>query len=150
MGKQQMLPRLWHLAIVAGDDHDGAVHLRRARDHVLDIVRMARAIHMRIVALVRLVLQVGRGNGDAACPLLGRIIDFTVRLELCLVLLRQYCDGSVSRAPLRRTRIGRMALVRARARVVTAAAMAAHVVPMMVARVISGENHGDQCYRRPQ
>ena len=37
-----------------------AIHLRRARDHVLDVVGVARAIDVGIVPLGRLILDVRR------------------------------------------------------------------------------------------
>src|SRR6185436_17010897 len=61
-----------------GDDQDRAVHLGGAGDHVLDVVGVARAVDMGVVAGVGLVLDVGDGDGDAALALLGGVVD---RLE---------------------------------------------------------------------
>ena len=47
-----MLARLRHRAVRRRHHEDRAVHLRRARDHVLDVVSVARAIDVRVVALV--------------------------------------------------------------------------------------------------
>src|SRR3546814_5579488 len=49
-----------------------AVHLRRTRDHVLHVVRVPGAVHVRVVPLVRLVLHVRRRDRDAARLLLRR------------------------------------------------------------------------------
>ena len=50
---------------------DRAVHLRRARDHVLHVVRVAGAVDVRVVAPIRrLVLHVRRRDRDAALALL--------------------------------------------------------------------------------
>ena len=52
-GEQDVLARLRHGAVGGGDHQDGAVHLRRAGDHVLDVVGVARAVDVRVVALRR-------------------------------------------------------------------------------------------------
>ena len=44
-------------------------------DHVLDVVGVAGAVDVRVVAGVGLVLDVGDGDGDAPLPLLGRVVD---------------------------------------------------------------------------
>ena len=51
--EQHVLARLRHRAVRRRHHEDRAVHLRRARDHVLDVVGVARAIDVRVVALVR-------------------------------------------------------------------------------------------------
>ena len=48
-GEQQVLTGLGHGAVGGRDDQDGAVHLSSTGDHVLDIVRVARAVNVRIV-----------------------------------------------------------------------------------------------------
>ena len=73
--QQDVLARLGHRAVGRGDDQDGAVHLRGAGDHVLDVVGVARAVDVRVVARLGLVLDVGDGDGDAALTLLGRVVD---------------------------------------------------------------------------
>ncbi len=73
--EQDVLARLGHRAVGRGDHQDGAVHLRGAGDHVLDVVGVARAVDVRVVARVGLVLDVGDGDGDAALTLLGRVVD---------------------------------------------------------------------------
>ena len=74
-GQQDVLAGLWHRAIGGRDHQDGAVHLGRAGDHVLDVVGVPGAVHVRVVALVGLVLDVGDGDGDAALALFGRLVD---------------------------------------------------------------------------
>ena len=61
-GEQHVLARLRHRAVDGGDDEDRAVHLRRARDHVLHVVGVAGAVNVRVVALLRRVLDVGGGD----------------------------------------------------------------------------------------
>src|SRR6266446_3703865 len=73
--QQNVFTRLRHRSIRSGDDQDGAVHLCRASDHVLDVVRVARAIDMGVVAFVAGILNVRRVDRDAALFFLRRIID---------------------------------------------------------------------------
>ena len=88
-GEQDVLARLGHRPVGRGDDQDGAVHLRRAGDHVLDVVGVAGAVDVGVVARVGLVLDVGDGDGDAALALLGRVVDRVERAVLRLALQRQ-------------------------------------------------------------
>src|SRR3954469_1044907 len=74
-GEQDVLARLGHGAVGRRDHEDRAVHLGRARDHVLHVVGMAGAVDVRVVALVGLVLDVRRGDRDAARLLLRRVVD---------------------------------------------------------------------------
>ena len=73
--QQDVLARLGHRAVGGGDDQDGAVHLGGAGDHVLDVVGVAGAVDVGVVARVGLVLDVGDGDGDAPLALLGRVVD---------------------------------------------------------------------------
>ena len=73
--QQDMLARLGHRSICSGDNQDGAIHLRCASDHVLDVVRVARAIDVCIVAFVARVLYVCSVNRNAAFFLFWRVID---------------------------------------------------------------------------
>ena len=84
-----MFARLRHRAVGGADDEDRAVHLSSARDHVLDVVGVARAIDVRVMTLVRLVLDMRRVDRDAALPLLRSLVDVRVVLELRHALLGQ-------------------------------------------------------------
>ena len=70
-GQQDVLAGLGHRAVGRRDDQDGAVHLGRAGDHVLDVVGVARAVDVGVVPLVALVLDVRDGDGHG----LGRVAD---------------------------------------------------------------------------
>ena len=74
-GEQDVLTRLGHRAVGGRHDQDGAVHLRGAGDHVLDVVGVPRAVDVRVVARRRLVLHVADGDRDAALLLLRSVID---------------------------------------------------------------------------
>jgi hypothetical protein len=81
-GQQDVLTRLRHRAVGGGHDQDGAVHLRRAGDHVLDVVGVPGAVDVGVVPVLGLVLDVGGVDGDAARLLFGRRVDLVVRLGL--------------------------------------------------------------------
>ena len=49
--QQDVLARLRHRAVRGRAHQDRAVHLRRTRDHVLHVVGVARAVHVRVVAV---------------------------------------------------------------------------------------------------
>jgi hypothetical protein len=72
---------LRHRAVGGGDHEDRAVHLGRAGDHVLDVVGVAGAVDVRVVARLGLVLDVRDRDRDAALPLLGRLVDLVERRE---------------------------------------------------------------------
>lgn len=76
-----MLTRLGHRAVRGRDHEDGAVHLRRTRDHVLDVVGVTRRVDVRVVALLGLVLDVRDVDRDTALLLLRRLVDLVERRE---------------------------------------------------------------------
>src|ERR1700682_830288 len=73
--QQDVLAGLGHRAIGGRDDQDRAVHLGGAGDHVLDVVRVARAVDVRVVALLRLVLDMRGRDRDTARLLFGGVVD---------------------------------------------------------------------------
>src|SRR5215204_4024030 len=86
-GEQDVLAGLGHRAVRRGHHEDRAVHLRGARDHVLHVVGVARAVDVRVVAVLRLVLDVRRGDGDPALLLLRSVVDLLEGARLATVLL---------------------------------------------------------------
>ena len=90
-GEQDVLARLRHRAVGRRDDEDRAVHLGGARDHVLDVVGVPRAVDVRVVAVLRLVLDVRGVDRDAALALLGSVVDRRrSRARRVRALLRQH------------------------------------------------------------
>ena len=89
-GQQDVLARLRHRAVSGRTHQDRAVHLRGTRDHVLHVVGVARAIHVRVVARRGFVFHVRRRDRDAARLLFRRRVDRVVRLELATELLRAH------------------------------------------------------------
>jgi translation elongation factor EF-Tu-like GTPase len=90
-GEQDVLARLRHGAVSGGNHQDRAVHLGGARDHVLDVVRVAGTVDVRVVAVRRLVLDVRRRDRDAALLLLRSVVDLREALGLAALALGQ--DG---------------------------------------------------------
>ena len=91
-GEQDVLARLRHRAVDRAHHEDRAVHLRGTRDHVLDVVGVARAVDVRVVALRRLVLDVRRRDRQdlrrvATALRFRRLRDFVVRDVLRAVAL---------------------------------------------------------------
>ena len=74
-GEQDVLAGLSHGAVGRSDNEDRAVHLSSTRDHVLDVVGMAGAVNVSVVASIRLILDVSDGDRDAALALLGSLVD---------------------------------------------------------------------------
>ena len=85
-----MLARLRHRAVRGGDHQDRAVHLRGPRNHVLHVVGVARAVHVGIVAIGRLVFHVRGVDRDPARLFFRRRIDLVVVLRFPSELLRQH------------------------------------------------------------
>ena len=94
-GQQNVLARLRHGAVGRRHHQDRAVHLRRAGDHVLDVVGVARAIHVRVVPLGGLVLHVRHRDRDSAGLFFRRVVDRIEAPELVLriVLGQRLGDG---------------------------------------------------------
>ena len=73
--EQDVLLRLRHGPIGCGDDEDGAVHLRCAGNHVLDVVGVAGTVHMGVVTILRLILHVLDSDRDPTLALFRSVID---------------------------------------------------------------------------
>jgi hypothetical protein len=76
-----VLTRLRHRAVSCVNHKDRAVHLRRTRDHVLDVVGVTGAVHVGIVTVLRLILNVRRRDRDPARFLFWRAVDLVIGLE---------------------------------------------------------------------
>ena len=88
--KQDVLTGLRHRAVSSRNNQDRAVHLSSAGDHVLNIVGMARAVNVRIVTVLGLILNVSGVDRNAALSLFRRLIDVSRnRLILSLALESQ-------------------------------------------------------------
>ena len=77
-----MLARLRHRAVRRRHHQNRPVHLRRARDHVLHVVGVARTVDVRVVTVRRLILHVRRRDRDPACFLFRRLVDLIERHKL--------------------------------------------------------------------
>ena len=98
--QQDVLAGLGHGPVGGGHDEDGAVHLGGPGDHVLDVVGVARAVDVGVVARGGLVLDVGDGDGDAPLALLGRVVDGVEGAVLGAALERQVLGDGRGQAGL--------------------------------------------------
>src|SRR6185369_8313190 len=73
--QQDVLSSLRHRSVRRCHYQYRSVHLRRPGDHVLDVVRMSRAVHVRIVPVLRLVLHVRCCDRDSSRLLFRRIVN---------------------------------------------------------------------------
>ena len=89
-GQQDVLAGLGHGAVGGGDDQYGAVHLGCAGDHVLDVVGVAGAVDVGVVAVGRLVLDVRGVDGDAARFFFGRVVNLVVAFGFATKFGRQH------------------------------------------------------------
>ncbi|MNE41454.1 hypothetical protein D3C80_1355270 [compost metagenome] len=87
--QQDVLAGLRHRAVSGRAHQDRAVHLSRARDHVLHVVGVAGAVDVRVVTVSRLILDVRGVDGDAARLLFRRVVDVGVVHRLAAAGLRQ-------------------------------------------------------------
>ena len=74
-GQQHVLTGLGHRPVGRRHHQDRTVDLRRARDHVLDVVGVAGHVDVGVVTLVGLVLDVCDVDRDAPLPLFGCLVD---------------------------------------------------------------------------
>src|SRR5690554_738752 len=74
-GQQDVLTSLRHGAVSCGANQDSAVHLGRPGDHVLNIIRVARAVYVCVVTGRRIVLNVRGRDGDTTRTLFRCVID---------------------------------------------------------------------------
>ena len=82
-----MLTGLRHRTVRGRDDEDSAVHLRGTGDHVLDVVSMAGAIDVGVVAFGALVFHVGGIDRNPALFFFRRVIDRVVGARFGLARL---------------------------------------------------------------
>ena len=61
--------------------------IKNTSDANLDIISMAGAVHVSVVALLCLVLHQGGVDGDASCLLLGSLVNVFILLEICSLIL---------------------------------------------------------------
>ena len=81
-----MLTGLGHGTVGGGHHENGTVHLCSTGDHVLDVVGVARAVHVGIVTLFSLIFHMGGSNGDAALFFFRCVVDLIVGNEFAAFL----------------------------------------------------------------
>ena len=88
--QQNVLPRLRHRAVRCAYYQDRTVHLCCPCNHVLYIVRMARAVYVRIVPRFRFILYVRCVDRDPTLFFFRRFVNLVILCRFRLPLLRQY------------------------------------------------------------
>ncbi|CDE18803.1 uncharacterized protein BN767_00670 [Acidiphilium sp. CAG:727] len=76
--KKDVFSGLRHRTVGSGNYEDRAVHLSSAGDHVLNVVRVSRAVNVSVVTLVGLILNVSRVNRNTSRLFFGRFIDLVI------------------------------------------------------------------------
>ena len=84
-GEQDVLTGLRHRTVGSGYNEDGSIHLSGTCNHVLNVVSVAWAVYVGIVALLCLVLYVSGVDGDTTLLLFRSIVDLIERLDLVRV-----------------------------------------------------------------
>lgn len=75
LGEKQVLTGLGHGAVGGRDDKDTTVHGGSTGNHVLDVIGVAGAVNVGVVAGVGGVLDVGGGDGDTTGTLFGGLVN---------------------------------------------------------------------------
>lgn len=86
--EQDVLTGLRHRTVSCRHDQNTSIHAGGAGDHVLYVISVAWAVDVTIVALVALILNCGRVDGDTSGLLLRGLVDVVIILELSGVPLR--------------------------------------------------------------
>ena len=81
-GEKDVLAGLRHRTVSRGYNEDSTVHLSGTSYHVLNVVSVAWAVYVSIVALLCLVLYVSGVDGDTTLLLFRSIVDLIERLYL--------------------------------------------------------------------
>ena len=84
--QQDVLARLRHRAVGGVHDQDRAVHLGGTGDHVLDVVGVAGAVDVRVVARFGLVFHMRGRDRDPARLLFRRAVDLVIGAEFAEIL----------------------------------------------------------------
>ena len=70
-----MFASLWHGAVSGRNHQNRAVHLRRARNHIFDVVGVSGSVHVRVVAFFRFVFGMVKSDGDPPRFFFGRFVN---------------------------------------------------------------------------
>ena len=95
-GKKDMFTSLRHGAVGSSNNEDCAVHLRRAGDHVFDIVGVTGAVDVSIVTFFGLVLNVRSVDCNAAFAFFRSLVDVFIGFIFCETLFRKNLGDSGS------------------------------------------------------
>ena len=98
--KQDVLSRLRHSAVGSRYDKNATVHTGGTSDHVFDVVGMAWAVNMTIVASWGLVLNGCSVDSDTARLFFAALVDVIVVLKSCCIQFRQVLRDRSSQSRL--------------------------------------------------
>ena len=88
--QKDMLAGLRHGTVGSRHDEDSAVHLRSAGDHILDVVGVAGAVDVSVMAVIGLVFDVSDSDSDTALALFGSVIDAVKGGKVSTALQREH------------------------------------------------------------
>src|SRR5215813_8584229 len=97
-GQQYVLSGLRHRPVCRRHHQDRSVHLRRSSNHVLDVVRVSRAVYVRVVPILCLVLYVRRRDRYPSRLLFRSVVyrverpELDLRVVLCQHLRYRCCQ----------------------------------------------------------
>lgn len=96
---------LLHLTITSGHDNNRAVHVGRTSNHVLDVIGVAGTVDVRIVPLIRLILNMGRCDRNTSLSFFRCFVDRAVVEEaskafLCLPFRDCSCKSCLNKVSI--------------------------------------------------
>lgn len=91
-----------HLTITSRDNDDCAIHVCGTSNHVLDVISVTGTVNVGVMSVIRLVLDMGRRDGDTSLSLFGGFIDGAIFevfgiAFLCLSLRDGSCEGGLKK-----------------------------------------------------
>ena len=99
-GKQNVLSGLRHRTVGRRNYENRAVHLSGTRNHILNVVRVSRAVNVCVVTFFGLILYVSRVNRNTASLLFGSFINLVVFHFCCLTFTRHNHSDSCGQSGL--------------------------------------------------
>ena len=64
-----------HLTVRSRHHNNGTIHVRCTSNHVLNVISVARAVYMGVMAVFCLILDVRRRDGDTTLSFFRRLVN---------------------------------------------------------------------------